>query len=138
MMEEFKTLLPFCDHWSELFKSYRFVGSRVTVDPPPLDTDQDVLCLVSKADSIDIENAMKIDGFVREGSCPADMDINTCGDNTFFSMRKGEMNYIITCSEDFYKRFSAATELAKLYNLKTKVERVQLFQAVLYGNWVKS
>lgn len=123
--------------FTEYLDRYIFVGSRVTVRPPPLDTDQDVLCFVHEINKHFIEQAMLDAGFVREGSIPADLDENINAGNTFFSMRRGDMNYIVTSDETFYKRFSAATNLAKQYNLTTKEERVQLFQAVLYGNWVQ-
>lgn len=121
--------------FSEYFERYVFVGSRVTVNPPPLDTDQDVLCFVHELNKPIVELLMVEQGFVCEGSIPADLDENINAGNTFFSMRKGDMNYIVTSDETFYKRFAAATNLAKQYNLTTKPERVQLFQAVLYGNW---
>lgn len=113
---------------------YRLVGSRVTCNPPPLDTDQDVLCMVHQDNRQVIARAMVAEGFVPEGSWPSDIEAVASHDQVFESMRKGSMNYIITSDDDFYKRFSAATDLAKKLNIMTKAGRIELFQAVLYGN----
>lgn len=40
------------------------------------------------------------------------------------------LNYILTCSVDYYYRFYEATCIAKSLNLKGKNERIQLFQFV--------
>lgn len=113
---------------------YRLVGSRVTCNPPPLDTDQDVLCMVHQDNRQVIARAMVAEGFVAEGSWPSDIEAVPSNNSVFESMRKGSMNYIITSDDDFYKRFNAATELAKKLNIMTKAGRIELFQAVLYGN----
>lgn len=115
---------------------YRLVGSRVTCQPPPLDTDQDVLMLVRDGCMAGAVRLFTEKGYELEGSLPADMQTPIGGAEVFASLRKGDMNFIITEDPDFYKRFSAATELAKRMNLKLKEERVRLFQAVLYGNVV--
>lgn len=113
---------------------YRLVGSRVTCNPPPLDTDQDVLCMVHHDNRDLMLRKMTAEGFTLEGSWPANMQCTTPNNSVFESMRKGSMNYIITSDDDFYKRFNAATELAKKLNIMTKAGRIELFQAVLYGN----
>ncbi len=51
----------------------------------------------------------------------------------YSSWRKGRNNVIRTASEDFFKRFCAATSLAIKYKLTEKADRIELFQAVLYG-----
>lgn len=117
------------------FTKYKFVGSRVTCNPPPLDTDQDVLVLVRIGHLAVMELKILEDGFVKEGSLPAEADTQAGKDNVFHSYRKGDMNYIVTTDEAFYQRFSTATELARKYNLMEKSDRIQLFQAVLYGKW---
>lgn len=116
--------------------NYRLVGSRVTCQPPPLTTDQDVLMLVSPGQLAEAVQHLKHNGYTLEGSLPADTH-NPIGHlELFASLRKGDMNFIVTEDEAFYKRFSTATELAKHLNLMLKDERIRLFQAVLYGNWV--
>lgn len=118
----------------EYIEHYRFVGSRVTCNPPPLTTDQDVLCMVHLENRQAIARALIAEGFVAEGSWPTDAEAVASDNQVFESMRKGSMNYIITSDEDFYKRFIAATVIAKKYNIMEKAGRIELFQAVLYGN----
>lgn len=120
--------------FAEYIERYRFVGSRVTCNPPPLTTDQDVLCMVHQENRQAIARALIAEGFVAEGSWPTDAEAIASDSQVFESMRKGSMNYIITSDEDFYKRFLAATAIAKKYNIMEKAGRIELFQAVLYGN----
>lgn len=109
------------------------VGSRVTCDPAPTDTDRDWLVLVQK----DQENALW--QFLSEnqweigGSLPDDEN-NTPVDDRFYSFTKGVENVIVTSSELFHRRFIAATSVAKVLNLLEKKHRIALFQAVLYAN----
>lgn len=117
------------------FAKYQFVGSRITCNPPPLDTDQDVLVLVHQSNHAEMERKILEAGFVKEGSLPADSSIDAAACNVFHSYRKCDMNYIVTTDGAFYQRFSTATELARKYNLMEKSDRIQLFQAVLYGKW---
>lgn len=119
--------------YTAYFVEYRFVGSRITCNPPPLDTDQDVLVLVNHNDVVC--RKMLAAGFTKEGSNPTDLGGSVDKESVFHSYRKGDMNYIVTGDRDFYERFSTATELARKYNLMAKADRIQLFQAVLYGKW---
>lgn len=130
----FQAAIPCDKPFMDYVVFYRLVGSRVTCNPPPLDTDQDVLCMVYQENRQAVARSMKADGFVAEGSWPTDTQSDPSNSSVFESMRKGSMNYIITSDEDFYKRFNAATELAKKLNIMTKAGRIELFQAVLYGN----
>lgn len=131
------TQLPeaFVIPYTNYFAQYRFVGSRITCNPPPLDTDQDVLVYVQGCNMAVVQDKLLNAGFVREGSNPADMQGNADNQSVFHSFRKGDMNYIITSEMEFYERFSTATELARKWNLLEKADRIQLFQAVLYGKW---
>lgn len=122
---------PYTAHIME----YRFVGSRVTCNPPPLNTDQDVLLLIWPSNLQNFERKLLEDGFVQEDSNPTEMNASIDKESVFHSYRKGDMNYIVTTDEAFYQRFSTATELARKYNLMEKPDRIQLFQAVLYGKW---
>jgi hypothetical protein len=116
-------LLRLCLEWHE-------VGSRVTCDPPVMDTDRDVLCLVK--DRKEFLDAATREGFVMAGSVPADeLELHQ---SLFTSLKRGEDNLIVTDTAWFASRFMAATRLAKRFNLQAKAERVALFQAVLYGN----
>jgi hypothetical protein len=116
-------LLRLCLEWHE-------VGSRVTCDPPVVDTDRDVLCLVK--DRKEFLDAATREGFVMAGSVPADqLELHQ---SPFTSMTRGKDNLIVTDAAWFASRFMVATRLAKRFNLQAKAERVALFQAVLYGN----
>lgn len=50
----------------------------------------------------------------------------------FESYRYGDVNLIMTESEDYYHRFCIATELAAECNLEHKPDRISLFQYILY------
>lgn len=115
---------------------YAFVGSRVTCDPAPTDTDQDVLVLTTRNLWADVLNPrLEVDSFVKGGS--------NCGDPvgymaetplSFQSSVKDELNLIVTMDAEFFRRFMAATNIAKRLNIMAKTDRVDLFQAVLGGN----
>jgi len=100
------------------------VGSRVTCNPPPTDTDMDVLVLVRDMKKF-VDDAV-VAGFEVGGSF-------ICKDD-FTSLTRGEINLIVTQDGEFYRRFWCASRLAKRWNLLFKEDRIRLFQAVLYGN----
>lgn len=115
---------------------YELVGSRVTCDPAPMDTDQDVLVL-STAELWDtsLGAELVLTGFEKGGSdCGSQVDYLSQVPLSFQSFTLGDLNLIITFDREFYRRFLAATGVAKLLNLMSKDDRVMLFQAVLYGN----
>lgn len=115
---------------------HALVGSRVTCNPAPTDTDQDVLVLTDVGLwATHLAPLLLTEGFEKGGS--------DCGDVTgymaqtplsFQSFTLGELNLIVTFDPEFYRRFMAATGVAKVLNLLDKHDRVMLFQAVLYGN----
>lgn len=105
------------------------VGSRITCNPPPQNTDEDWLALCFE----DPKPALEAAGFVQDGN-PEFYTGND--DGGFRSWRLGDVNVITTESPEFYEKFLAATHLAKRFNLLQKNDRIALFQAVLYGvNW---
>jgi len=102
------------------------VGSRVTCDPAPADTDEDWLAYTPE----DPAPRLIAAGFTQDGS----PEFYTGNDNGGFrSWRKGDLNVITTPSWEFYCKFGTATALAKRFNLLLKEDRIALFQAVLYG-----
>lgn len=102
------------------------VGSRVTCNPAPVDTDEDWLVL-TRGDAV---LALLDAGFGQDGS----PQFYTGNDNGGFrSWRRGDLNLITTESSEFYDKFCTASDLAKRFNLLDKSDRIALFQAVLYG-----
>tara|TARA_B100000929_G_scaffold49557_1_gene35975 strand:- start:842 stop:1309 length:468 start_codon:yes stop_codon:yes gene_type:complete len=102
------------------------VGSRVTCNPAPVDTDEDWLVITL----VDPEPALTAAGFTQDGS-PEFYTGNDAGG--FRSWRKGDLNIVTTQDTEFFDRFMTATYLAKRFNLLRKEDRIALFQAVLYG-----
>lgn len=111
--------------------SATLVGSRVTCNPPPADTDLDVLVHVT--DMFEAQTYLTLAGFDHDGSEISDRH-DFVFDSAFRSYSKGEVNVILTDDKEFHSRFLAASSVAKRLNLLQKDDRVALFQAVLYGN----
>lgn len=109
------------------------VGSRVTCDPAPTGTDDDWLVLVLPMNMHKVTASFVRAGWRQGGSVPADLVPRGRSDR-FFSFTQGELNVILTESEHFFERFMLATRVAKKLNLLHKVHRIDLFQAILYGN----
>lgn len=110
------------------------VGSRVTCDPAPTDTDCDWLVLVGDYNLGGLCQDLMSGGWELGGSDLPD-DVNVLPDDSkFLSYTKGDDNLIITTSLNFHRRFLAATAVSKRLNLLNKDDRIALFQAVLYGN----
>ena len=122
-ISELDALLSSCRDWHE-------VGSRVTCNPPPADTDRDVLCEVLPGLQQEFVDRCKAAGFEPAGYVPH-------GDESklrFVSLRRGVENWIVTDDHVFARLFMVATKLATRFNLMAKDDRIALFQAVLYGN----
>jgi hypothetical protein len=103
------------------------VGSRVTVNPPPMDTDCDILCRCDDYDAFDnFYNYLLDKGWKEEGEY---------GEMEFWSYRKKieetPYNLIVTFNEEFFDKFLEATVKCKKLNLQTKGERVELFDKVM-------
>lgn len=111
------------------------VGSKVTCNPPPENTDKDYLVLLhwDYIETSLLEEYLSSSGFLYEG----DQSYKDCAEDyntelAFRSYRKGDVNLIVTFSKIFYEKFLAATLLAKKLNLMEKQQRVDLFQTFLY------
>lgn len=110
------------------------VGSRVTCNPAPTDTDADYLVFVEPFNAIRFLELMAPEGFEAGGSRVEENSrelIN--GENAFVSFTLGEVNLIVTSHWTFYSAFLAATSVSKRLNIMDKADRIALFQAVLYG-----
>ena len=101
-----------------------YVGSRVTCNPPPTDTDEDVLLLTDDLSML-IADCIEV-GFTRDG------DTRMSYPEGFVSLRNGTMNFIVTDDEEFYKKFMLATHVCKSLNVMDKSNRIVVFQAILY------
>lgn len=102
------------------------VGSRVTCNPPVMDTDRDILVLckdVLAFGTVAVNQGWKTATSLAEGAAKL----------RFVSVAKGEVNLIAVDEAGFRNLFLAATSVAKRLNLMKKEDRIALFQAVLYG-----
>jgi hypothetical protein len=116
----------FMQDWAQFPAEIHRTGSRYICNPPVFGTDEDFIVLMRgdpAARLLDI-------GFKQDGS----PQFYTGNDNGGFrSYRRGSENLIVTSEQEFFDKFVCATELAKRFNLKSKPDRIALFQAVLYG-----
>lgn len=110
------------------------VGSRVTCNPPHMDTDIDYLILIETYDKCCelIQSLINI-GYELGGSRPFDENFAN-DDDGFSSLTYGNINLIVTNTKVFYDRFMDATKQAKELNIMNKADRILLFQKVLYNN----
>jgi hypothetical protein len=108
------------------------VGSRVTCNPAPTNTDADYLVLVKNA--YEFRDLVFSEGWALGGSMVLD-DANSpvLPDDGFSSYTKYDVNLIVTADETFFNKFILATHVAKSLNLLDKAHRICLFQAILYG-----
>ena len=118
------TTLPLYEWRVHAGNMWEKAGSRVTCNPPPNDTDEDWVVLQYDG----LEGVLVNSGYDTEGN-PEKYD-----HSDFISYRNGEVNVIVIKDEELYYRFLTATDLAKRFNLLDKQDRIDLFQAVLYGN----
>jgi hypothetical protein len=105
-----------------------YVGSRITCNPAPTDTDEDVLLLTDDLEAL-IGDCIEV-GFTRDGDTKASYP------EGFVSLRSGSMNFIVTDDEEFYKKFMLATHVCKSLNVMEKSNRILVFQAILYDEAV--
>ena len=119
------------DFLNEIAISIEPVGSRVTCDPAPTDTDEDWLVLVREKD---VHRATDLLGDKNGFHLDNPSEHYRPEQSTFNSWRgPNNTNLIVTFDPSWHYRFQTATKLAKRFNLMLKEERVALFQAVLYG-----
>ena len=115
----------------------RPVGSRVTCNPTPENTDADYLILLSPKSSFFFQK-LEEEGYIQDGSVIQDVVNKIPPEDRFYSFSKKPINIIATKSPKFFFRFMAATHVATQLNLLDKEQRIMLFQAVLYGNQYKT
>ena len=114
------------------------VGSRVTCNPPPMDTDEDYLVLVKdKGLAIDGLKALGFEYSADPKKVAEYEEMNKSAQWSFTSLWFGDVNYIVTDSEFFFERFLTATHVCKALNLLRKEDRVMVFEAVRGGSFFK-
>ena len=104
------------------------VGSRkIPAVTSPKDYDFLVLCRRRKSKI----KKLRRDGYVLEAgqkSCYGHLFLER-----FVSLRKDDINIILTDSPKFYADFITATKVCIALNLVDRVDRVKVHKAVLYG-----
>lgn len=108
------------------------VGSRVTCNPAPTDTDEDWLVLIPSSKLDNAINELDERGFQLEHPSSHYEPSN----NEFNSWRgPDKVNLIITRYWQFKENFLLATKVCSKLNLMNKQDRITLFQAILYGRF---
>lgn len=103
------------------------VGSRVTCDPAPTDTDQDWLIYVNTALFGALHEKLKGNGWSRGGE---DYAFGRGSASCWGAYRKEEHNIIMTRSKSFYRAFLAGTAVCKRLNVLSKSQRIAVFQDI--------
>lgn len=117
------------------YESAQLVGSRKTCTPPPMDTDIDILIFTYDKDGFAAKALAEPNPFKTGNEETTDGDAigPSRFESDFVSLKRDDINLIITDDIEFHQRFVAATSIAKRLNLRNKPDRIALFQAILYG-----
>lgn len=131
----------------KLAKEYLHTGSSIICNPPVMDTDFDIVMLVDK-DNYETslftslgyvlpECAQTQEGIDQYREEMATMQKYAKLDNPnylhFFTVRKDDINLIVTPCEVLFKRWWNATVWATTLNLQSKKDRRDFFMLVKYG-----
>lgn len=117
------------DDWGSLKSHIKLkskTGSRIICPSLAKESDFDWIILVN--DIRPVLDSMFQEDWVLEG----DEDQAVPKAYGFCSLRRDNVNLIITSSQEFYDAFELATKVAKELELNTREKRVCLFQAILY------
>ena len=106
------------------------VGSRVTCNPPPTDTDEDYIVYVKDV-SVAVSGLLAM-GFERSSTPEQIERYMSMGSGifSFTSLWFGDLNYIVTDDWLFFERFLTATHVCKALNLMRKEDRILVFGAI--------
>lgn len=149
---------PLVTRFSDLYTQVLHTGSRVICDPPPVGTDDDYLVLVSPENVELLAVRLMNNGWILGGSLPTrtvsgwpspipDYTLRPHHeyeggllrqDRVFHSWVNGEVNLIVTANDQYFEDFHKATLLARRLNLTSKIDRVNLFNAVIWDVWENS
>ena len=104
-------------------------GSRMICNPPPMDTDLDIVVLVdSPAAVVDLESL----GYVVDSGSPEYVDVTTV------PMRKGDVNLIVMWDKETFVRWRLATDVARELNLLDRNDRLACFRVIRNSTLIKS
>lgn len=127
---------PFQDVPSVL--GYFRTGSRETVDPPPLDTDEDWV-LLTNAPTTTVK-ALRALGYtltsLEEYRVPTGDPFAPYNHFQAFRRVGSAENLILVTDNSTFTRWKVATRLAKRLNIKNKEDRIALFRAIRSGGLV--
>lgn len=105
---------------------YAYVGSRVTCDPAPTDTDRDILVLIHKEHGGHLFDQILCKG----GEWCTMIDYGDSMD----AMRLGDDNFIITDCPVYFQNFLRLTAVVKHLNIMDKETRHAVFKAMIDGD----
>lgn len=117
-------------------------GSSVMCNPPVLDTDVDIVCLVREQGyNPEVFKALgfNLTPFTKNDDYSTGVMGKICMSGkpkqylNFFTMRRGVENIIVTCCETLYERLGIAIRLSTQLNLLAKEDRRSLFEVIKYG-----
>lgn len=117
-------------------------GSRVTCDPAPTDTDQDVIVLVRAIEATlhvlprEVRESQRAEYWaMRANMCDKGWMLggSSDGEDAFESWTRGDINLILVSDPEFYNRFVSATTVCAHLNLLEKEDRKKVFRSVLYS-----
>lgn len=122
------------ERFSDLVVRYAAVGSRITVRPPPTDTDEDFLVLLHPGTMSEFSQSVTGNGWVLGGSMFNEERQNP--DHLFRCFKRNDVDLLCTESKKFFDGFLVATYLAQRLNVTDKGDRKALFEAVQFGRAV--
>lgn len=107
-----KALGP-CYKTSDLVGSTYILGEGQDMDFAVL-----VSCIADGMEALDLA------GYKYTGGCSGEED-------DFFTLRKGDVNVILTADEDFFDNFMSASEICKALQLTSKWQRVAVHRIIM-------
>lgn len=102
-------------------------GSREICNPPPMDTDYDIVALITDEGW----GVPRKFGFISSSANKEEYELSAF--YQFECFRFGEINLIITPDKDFFDMWKKVTKIAKEQNLLKKEDRIKLFDDIMYS-----